>query len=216
MHLILVTTRSWEDSQGTLKIIEEDKMVGQPIPVVLGKNGMAWGNGLHSLQNCEGPRKKEGDKKSPAGIFRIGPRFGFAAWEDSDYFQITPDTVLVDDVHSSLYNQIVNRSTASAAFNSCEEMYSQPLYEQGAVIQHNYPRPIPGEGSAIFFHLWKNKDSPTDGCIAMSLENLQIVLNFIRDKNPLFVQVPIGKWKKEWGQLLEISKKSSQELNSIH
>ena len=45
------------------------------MPITIGRAGAAWGIGLHPQQL--GPRKKEGDGRSPAGVFRIGDTEGF-------------------------------------------------------------------------------------------------------------------------------------------
>src|SRR5437868_2761265 len=79
-QLLTVTAQGWDNLQGTLKLYErtEDNsawnQVDEQIPVVLGQKGLAWGIGLHSGT----PEKKEGDRKSPAGIFSLGTAFGFA------------------------------------------------------------------------------------------------------------------------------------------
>lgn len=198
MKLILITTPSWEDFHGTLKLIQGDELISEPIPVTLGKMGLAWGIGLHPQENYEGPQKKEGDQKTPAGIFSIGPRFGFASSDNPDYIQITPSIVAVDDPHSTFYNQIINRDKISIDFQTFEEMNSQPLYEMGAVINHNYPNPVSGAGSAVFFHIWQDENTPTDGCIAMSRENLRRVLSFIDEGESLLIQIPVNEWKSQW------------------
>lgn len=206
MNLILITTVSWDDFRGSLKLIKGDELVSKPIPVVLGKTGLAWGIGLHPEEtiNKEEPQKKEGDNKSPAGIFSIGPRFGIAPSNDSDYIQITSSIVAVDDPNSAFYNQIVDRAEIKADFESCEEMKNEPLYEMGAVIQHNFPNPSPGAGSAIFFHLWKDEGTPTAGCTAMSRENLEKVLLFIQEEETFLVQIPVNEWKSGWAEIVEL------------
>ena len=77
---VLVLADGWESRNGRMCLFERApgrawKAVGAPIPVMLGKNGMAWGAGLHGDAG-PGPAKKEGDGKAPAGIFRLGPAFG--------------------------------------------------------------------------------------------------------------------------------------------
>ena len=74
-QLLLVTTSSWDTPNGALqRYIWEDEggnwnEVGNEIPVLIGKKGLGWGRGLHTSQGLTGPVKKEGDLKSPAGIF---------------------------------------------------------------------------------------------------------------------------------------------------
>src|SRR5262249_11363426 len=83
-QLVLVTTDGWDAVGGEMRRYERDtikdqwKAVGEKIPVVVGRNGMAWGKGLHGDAIGDGPVKKEGDGRSPAGIFSLGSAFGYA------------------------------------------------------------------------------------------------------------------------------------------
>src|SRR5215475_6577826 len=51
LQLILVTTTGWNTVDGEMKRYERDsindnwKMVGEKTPIVVGRNGMAWGKG---------------------------------------------------------------------------------------------------------------------------------------------------------------------------
>src|SRR3954469_24799794 len=80
-QLLVVTTSSWRCTNGNLQRYErlgkEWEPVGSSIPVTIGKSGLAWGRGLHSIpQNAR--EKHEGDGCAPAGVFAIGPAFGYA------------------------------------------------------------------------------------------------------------------------------------------
>ena len=96
----------------------EWKERGAAVPVVLGKNGLAWGRGLVEVKTGGESRKIEGDNKAPAGIFRLGPAFGYAptrdaAWIRLQYVQLTKQMEGVDDSGSRYYNQLVDRSRVS-------------------------------------------------------------------------------------------------------
>src|SRR3954468_24567269 len=73
-QMIVVTTADWNVDHGQLRTYERDgstwKVVGSPVEVTIGKNGSAWGIGLHPPQS-DAPAKIEGDGRSPAGIFRV-------------------------------------------------------------------------------------------------------------------------------------------------
>src|ERR1700704_4707769 len=80
-QLLVVRTESWRSAVGNLqryqKIDEKWRAIGKPIPVSVGKNGLAWGRGIYrSAQRTHA--KQEGDGCAPAGIFRLGPAFGYA------------------------------------------------------------------------------------------------------------------------------------------
>ena len=204
-QLLVITTQSWSDHQGTLVLYEKESddapwtFVGEQIPVVLGKNGLALGIGLHPIIDtafC----KKEGDQKSPAGIFSLGSAFGFATdLEMKDlkihYFLLNEFVEAIDDPFSAYYNCIVDRRTVIPDWNSSEKMNEEPLYVVGITINHNFPNPKINAGSAIFIHVWKDKDCGTLGCTAMSKANLDALLSWLDEKkNPILVQLPLDQY----------------------
>ena len=191
-QLIQVITPSWTSMQGTLCLFEQTqnepwKHILDSIPVVVGEGGMAWGLGLHP--NTDGPFKKEGDQKTPAGLFSLGKAFGHKKQSFKiDFLLLNPHTEAIDDPSSRFYNQIVNGEIPD--WKSSEKMSEIDLYELGIVIQHN-PRAIPHAGSAIFIHVWRESNQGTAGCTAMSLLNLKRLLNCLdKAKEPKIVQMP--------------------------
>jgi L,D-peptidoglycan transpeptidase YkuD (ErfK/YbiS/YcfS/YnhG family) len=199
MQLVIVLTPSWSSTQGKLYRYENQLSkwvpVGSPYPVIIGQAGMAWGIGLHGGSN----EKREGDLKTPAGIFALGTTFGIGIVppRHMDYLELTPSIEAVDDPKSRLYNQIVDRTKRIPDWNSSEKMASIDLYEMGLVIHHNYPKPIPTAGSAIFFHLWRNSNSSTAGCTAMCREHMRELLDWLdKEKQPRLVQLPHEAYQK--------------------
>jgi zinc D-Ala-D-Ala dipeptidase len=204
-QLLVVTTPGWDEKQGELSLYERlsDDLAWIPvqtsIPVVVGKNGLAWGIGLHPM-NAKIPSKKESDGRSPAGIFSLGSAFGFAPSSEMrqlkwDYLPLHEFIEAVDDPLSYYYNCIVDRREIIPDWHSSEKMGEEPLYAAGIVVNHNFPNPQPGEGSAIFLHIWRKENSGTAGCTAMSLENLNTILSWLdRDKYPVLVQLPIHEY----------------------
>ena len=84
-QLVMVTTKSWDDVNATVKLYERTpdgksnwRPLGKPFPAMIGEHGLAWGIGLHGTGKPGEPEKREGDKKAPAGIFRFGEVFGTA------------------------------------------------------------------------------------------------------------------------------------------
>ncbi len=195
-QLLIVRSRGWEDTLGELTFFEKIggkwQKVGQPIPVVLGRSGMGWGFGLHKLG--EGPKKVEGDGRSPAGLFGLGPLFGSKESKSSrmPFVVITRDLEFVDDPTSLHYNQFVDQSTEVRDWQSAEVMCeAKELYSQGIVVQHNSAPTIPGAGSAIFIHNWRKPHSPTAGCTAMAPEKLLYLINWLDEKkSPHLLQLP--------------------------
>ena len=199
-QLVVVTTHGWGDSSGTLRrFVRSDareawRAVGPAISVKVGRAGMAWGRGLHANPST-GPRKIEGDKKAPAGVFRLTAAFGYGARPAEvtlRYIRVTPGVEAVDDSHSRFYNQIVDRTRiANPDWRTSEKMrLKSDEYRFGIVVAHN-PKAIPGAGSNIFLHVWRNPNHATTGCTAMPLEVIEELQRWLTPRaKPVLVQAP--------------------------
>lgn len=198
---LVVTSPEWNATNGELRAFERSpaggwKGVGAPVPVVLGKKGLAWGIGLLSAPKT-GPHKVEGDNKATAGIFRLGPAFGYAtpdraSWIKLRYVPLTKNTEGVDDPRSRHYNQLVDRTkVAKVDWRSSEKMLrSDVLYKWGVFVAHN-PSAKPAAGSCIFLHIWRDASGATAGCTAMPEPNLVKLLHWLDPaKRPVLVQMP--------------------------
>lgn len=174
------------------KIGKNWKQVGQAHPVNLGRKGLAWGRGLNSAK--PGLQKKEGDQRSPAGIFRFGAAFGYAAEGTLDlkipYIPITEAQICVEDGDSKYYNQVVDASQVEMDWEQREPMLRKDgQYKWGIFVKQNLP-PEPGAGSCIFFHLWRKQGSGTLGCTAMEEQNLIALMEWLDpQKEPLLLQM---------------------------
>ena len=149
------------------------------------------------------PIKKEGDLKSPAGIFTIGAAFGYAdhkdaQWIKTPYIKATDTLICVDDLRSAHYNTLVNNDPAKSDWQSFEEMHRKDdYYKWGLFINHNAPGTIAGNGSCIFMHIWENDHTGTTGCTAMAEDNLLKILRWIdASRHPLLVQIPKTAYAK--------------------
>ena len=209
-QLLVVVSSDWEKVEATLYRYERREETlpwerqGSPIPVVLGKNGMGWGRGVIDFTSFDGPSKKEGDGKSPAGFFYLGPAFGDLNYQNDHvstipFMLVTEDLEWVDDPNSAYYNRVVNTdSIESPDWVSSEKMKEVgPLYRLGLVVQHNLNPVEGGKGSAIFIHIWESENKGTHGCTAMSEGNLGEVVSWLRaEKSPCLVQMPIEEYRK--------------------
>jgi D-alanyl-D-alanine dipeptidase len=202
-QLILVTTPGWDSVQGTLRRFGRKgaggawRQAGAAVAVVVGRGGLGWGEGLTAKPDGGGPVKKEGDGRAPAGVFRLGPAFGFAdareaGWLKLPYTPLKPSTECVDDTASSHYNLIVDREASkSVDWNSSERMRSVEGYRWGIVVAHNSAPPVAGRGSCIFLHIWAGPEHGTAGCTAMEQPNLEALLRWLDPRQrPLLVQLP--------------------------
>jgi len=207
-QLVLVTTPGWNSTKATLQIFTRAADgwhgAGAPVPVVIGRAGAAWGVGLNPAQ--AGLQKREGDGRSPAGMFSIGTAFGYAAAETTQwpYAAMSADDYCIDVDGSPLYNRIVDASKVgtAAVAGSTEPMRrdlhagGDQAYKLGFVIEHN-PRGNPGAGSCIFAHLWKSPDSTTAGCTAMAEPAMQALVAWLRPQDhPVFVLLPQSEYAR--------------------
>ena len=205
-QLLLVTTSDWSAVDGTMQKYErrsgtEWQPVGQATPIVVGRTGLAWGKGVVSTIAFHGPRKAEGDGKAPAGIYRFGKAFGFAAESPVShampYIELTEATECVDDSASQFYNRIVERDKVSAVdWKSSERMRSVAAYRLGVVVEHNSAA-IPRSGSCIFLHLWSGPSRGTAGCTAMDDAALETLVGWLDPAaRPLLVQLPVAEFER--------------------
>ncbi|SES33835.1 L,D-peptidoglycan transpeptidase YkuD, ErfK/YbiS/YcfS/YnhG family [Pedococcus cremeus] len=123
--------------------------------------------------------KREGDMRTPAGVFPL--RGGFGAYADpglrvGSWLRVDSRDVWVDDPASSLYNTH-QRTPANGRWASAEKLLNQPAYNYAQVIGWNEAR-VPGKGSAIFFHV--DKGAGTAGCVSIPTRGLLAVLRWER------------------------------------
>lgn len=214
-QLVLVTVPGWDSTQGTLRRYERSAddgwhAVDAAQPVVIGRSGAAWGLGLHDIPADAGgaPVKREGDGRSPAGVFAIGEAFGYAAQAETalPYAAMDAGDYCVDVPASPLYNRIVDvADVGTEAVEGSTEPMRRDLhaggdqrYRLGFVIAHN-ARARPQAGSCIFAHLWKSPDSTTAGCTAMAPPTMQALLRWLdADRHPLFVLLPQAEYRRLW------------------
>jgi L,D-peptidoglycan transpeptidase YkuD (ErfK/YbiS/YcfS/YnhG family) len=121
------------------------------------------------------PRKIEGDGVTPAGCYDI--LYGFYRPDRVRHISskirllpIKPDYGWCDDPDSPQYNRFVQLPVRC----SHEKLWRHDhLYDICLVLDHNmHPRKRNG-GSAIFFHLLHPDNQPTQGCIAISENNMR-------------------------------------------
>ena len=202
-QLVVVTTPGWDSTSGELRKFSREtpyaawRDEGPAVPVVVGRTGLAWGVGFDTAAVTGEPHKKEGDGRSPAGIFPIDTAFGFDPPDIRHpiafpYVTLTGNTECVDDTASVHYNTVVDRSAVPAVdWNSSEHMRKVAQYRIGLIIGYNAAPPVKARGSCIFFHIWNGPQSTTVGCTAMdSVELARMMKWFRRETDPMVVQVP--------------------------
>ena len=202
-QIVVVTTKDWDAVDGWLQRFEGGNAVGPKIRVAIGRSGLAWGLGLHPMPE-RGPQKKEGDGKSPAGVFALTQAFGYGSPEEMKtvklpYVQCSTMVECVDDVKSTHYNSILARTNvANPDWHSSEIMLMKDNeYSMGIVIDHNIAQPKAGGGSCVFLHIWKGPGVGTSGCTAMTPENMDMLIHWLDPKlHPILVQLPEKQYEK--------------------
>lgn len=201
-QLILVVADSWETNTAELQLFSRANEGGQwqqttgPWQVMMGKNGLAWAADFPA-DKWPGPVKKEGDGKSPAGVFTLGSVFGFASVADPDlkldYFPVTKTTLCIDDPESQFYGQMLDTSQRSEKdWRSQEIMYKYPQqYQLGIIVNYNVQGQVKQGGSCIFLHVKGSNSKGTAGCTAMTVPQIkQLTLWLNPDDHPVLVQLP--------------------------
>lgn len=207
------TADGWDSSHVTLRLYEKSGALWKPVTAAwqgrLGKNGLVWGKGVHPVPS--GVRtKKEGDNRSPAGIFAIGGAWGYDASIQKQaalpYRQVTPRDLWVEDPTSSQYNKnvILDHDPATPWEKKQQMKQADAAHALKLFIAHNAPpNAVPGAGSSIFFHIWRRDGaSPTAGCTTMEKTKLQALISKIDPaKQPLYVlltQADYEKYRSAW------------------
>jgi L,D-peptidoglycan transpeptidase YkuD (ErfK/YbiS/YcfS/YnhG family) len=138
---------------------------GRHIRCALGRNGIR-------------SDKKEGDGATPAGRFLLrrvfyradrlpAPQTGLSVQA------LGPDDGWCDDPADPAYNQLIKRPHDGHH----EELWRDDhVYDVIVALGHNDDPPAPGLGSAIFVHVARPDYEPTEGCVALRMEDLLALL----------------------------------------
>jgi L,D-peptidoglycan transpeptidase YkuD (ErfK/YbiS/YcfS/YnhG family) len=208
-QLVLGTAPDWNSMRGKLQLFERQPggnwtPITAPFPVLFGKSGLAWGSGLAG-QTEPGLHKKERDGRAPAGVFQIGEVFGYdphlPPGGDYSYHQVTEADVWSDDPRSPNYNRHVVIDPKNPPDNyTHEKMRSGDFaYHWLVEIRHNSDPPVPGAGSAIFFHIRRGVNHPTTGCTTMAEPNLVKIVTWLRGgRHPCYALLPEEEYKRKW------------------
>lgn len=194
-QLVVVRSPNEASTQARLQRFEKKGKrwlpMGKAVDVTLGRTGLAWSKQADAKGS---PIKREGDGKSPAGIFSFGKIFGYASASEVSFNMpyIHADEALecVDDSNSQFYNQLIDNKLVQKDWASSEFMRrSDHQYRWGIMVNHNTPAEAKG-GSCIFLHIWKESGAPTSGCTAMTEDNLLDILHWLDPaKSPRLIQV---------------------------
>lgn len=137
-------------------------------PGFIGKNGLG--------------KTKEGDAKTPVGIFYFTEAFGIATNPGCriKYTQVDENTYWSGD-SNYMYNQMVNINDFPALNKDDSEhiIDYNPHYIYAMNISYNEDGTA-GKGSAIFLHCFGDKKPWTGGCVAIPESKMLFVLHNVK------------------------------------
>ncbi|MBP7949280.1 MAG: L,D-transpeptidase family protein [Verrucomicrobiales bacterium] len=196
-QLVVALADTWNSSRGQLLTFVRKNAAAPwqpdmdaPVPVLFGRSGLAWGRGVIPVPHGQNgiPSKREKDFRTPAGCFRIGTLYGYATQPPQGvvlpYHHVTARDCWVDDPASAFYNRHVEIDPGNPPpWHEKQRMrLGDFAYEWLLEIRHNADPPVPGAGSAIFFHIRRGPDRPSAGCITMARNDLVQLLARLRPR----------------------------------
>ena len=131
-------------------------------------------------------KKKEGDKCTPIGIFKIRK-----VYYRSDRIKKLETVLKTKKITKNMgwcddpYNKNYNKEIILSKKNRGEKLFRKDnTYDILIVIEYNTKKILPFKGSAIFIHLTTNYN-PTQGCIALKKNDLLILLKIINKNSKI-------------------------------
>ncbi len=171
-QVLFVTATTASSTVAVIRMVEkasgEWRLAAVPINGNIGRNGFAPPGG-----------KREGDGRTPSGVFRLGTAFGYQPVISTrmPYRQATTDDFWVDDAGSPSYNKWVTGRPDAVSFERMKR--DDDLYKYGIVIEYNTDPVVKGRGSAIFLHVWRGEGKPTEGCVSVSEGSVVALLTWL-------------------------------------
>lgn len=207
-QLVVSIAPAWDSTTGSLHRFERTRdgwrAVAAPIPVLYGKNGLAWGRGVLGTGE-PGAHKQERDGRAPAGVFRIGTIYTYDAAlpEGAKYpfHTVGAGDAWIDDVNLPNYNRHVRVDPANPPpwFAKQKMRHGDFAYRWLVEIRHNSDPPVAGEGSAIFFHIRRGVSRATAGCTTMAENELVTLIRWLRaGDNPHYALLPRAEYEAKW------------------
>tara|TARA_B100001741_G_C16530243_1_gene589215 strand:- start:955 stop:1449 length:495 start_codon:yes stop_codon:yes gene_type:complete len=127
-------------------------------------------------------KKREGDKKTPKGIFKIEHLYFRAdrikkPKTKLKCIKIKKNMGWCNDInYPNIYNKLIKVNTRAKH----EKLKRKDCkYDLFIPIKYNFDKPVIGRGSCIFIHITKNYN-PTAGCVAVKKKDFLIILKLIK------------------------------------
>jgi len=181
-RLVLVTADTLTSTTASVQRFERAapnapwRAEGGAVTALIGHKGLGWAHAFRGFARAGEPVKVEGDKRAPAGFYKIGRSFGFAASARPGYMRIAEGMTCVYDLASPAYNTITTRAKVGAQVHG-ENMWRVPEYRRGLLVDYPADRQARA-GSCIFIHLQLPGKTGTSGCVALPEPQLETLQDF--------------------------------------
>ena len=162
--------------------------------IILSKNKQTLQIDEFKFKCCVGKngissKKKEGDKTTPKGLFKLGNLYYRSDRLTKPYTKLKVERIKknmgwCDDLNKpKFYNKLI-RSNYEIKH---EKLYrADHKYDLFILIKYNYPKPIIPLGSCIFLHLTTNY-RPTAGCIALKKKDFLVLVKLIKPNTKILI-----------------------------
>jgi L,D-peptidoglycan transpeptidase YkuD (ErfK/YbiS/YcfS/YnhG family) len=211
-QMVVCLAPALSSSEGTLQLFHRDdagqwQADGKPWSVMFARGGLAWGRGVNPPQ--DGPQKKGNDHRNPAGLFKIGPVFGYDVTlpdgaHEWPYHQVTDRDAWIDDsrIPGLAYNHLYTLPPGAPLppWWDKEHMHLGDFaYQWLVLIEHNYADPDPTAGNEIFFHVRRGEHYRTAGCTTMELANLERLIKWLQPgSNAMVAELTRADYTRLW------------------
>lgn len=153
------------------------KWNGKEYKCAIGKNGMTQ-------------EKSEGDGTTPIGCFPIREVLYRAdklpkPVTDLPISIIQKNDGWCDEIDDSNYNKKI---TLPFSVHHENLWRNDTLYDIVVILGYNDDPVVSGKGSAIFMHIARQSYSPTEGCIALSVQDLISILETISPETRVCIE----------------------------
>ena len=150
---------------------------GYKLKCCIGKSGLA-------------NKKREGDLKTPIGLYRLGLLYYRKDRIKSLRSEIQKKVIKknmgwCDDSRSKKYNQEIRFPFKFSA----EKLYRKDnIYDIFINIKYNQSPAVKRKGSAIFLHVANKDYKPTKGCVAILKRDFIKIIPFIKKKTKILIK----------------------------
>jgi L,D-peptidoglycan transpeptidase YkuD (ErfK/YbiS/YcfS/YnhG family) len=209
-QLVVVVAPDFAARSGVLRRLARDgadgawRQTGEDVACVLGRAGLGLGRGLDLP--LSGPAKREGDGRTPAGLFPLPEAFGYATAEAAQplgvrlpYQPVVDRTACVTDPASPLFGRIVGPDQRSACPVGRQDRMRRDdgANRWGVVIGHNRIDPEAKAGSCVFINVRPTGGPPTGGSIGIPEAEAAVLATWLDPAaEPLLLVAPQARYQE--------------------